>query len=110
MPKTIKLLILASALLLLAGCGGGSGGSSGSSGVTVIPSGMQVLAGASQQMTATAADGGMAFTWQVNGITSGNNGIGTISQSGLYTAPDLPPPGGKVTITDRKSTRLNSSH
>jgi len=109
MPKTIKLLILASALLLLAGCGGGSGGSSGSSGVTVIPSGMQVLAGASRQMTATAVDGGTAFTWQVNGITSGNNSIGTISQSGLYTAPDLPPPGGKVTITAIEQSNTSQS-
>lgn len=109
MSKTVKLLFLVSAWLLLAGCGGGSGGSSGSAGVTVTPSGIQVLAGASQQMTATAADGGMAFTWQVNGITSGNSTIGTVSQSGLYTAPDLPPPGGKVTIMAIEQSNTSQS-
>jgi len=108
MSRIIKRLMLTSALLLLAGCGG-SGGSSGSSGVTVTPSGVQVLAGATRQMAATAVDGSTVFTWQVNGITSGNSSVGTISQSGLYTAPNLPPPGGKVTITAIEQSNTSQS-
>lgn len=95
-PTSILLMV---AGLLLAGCGGSGGGSTPSTGVTVSPSGTQVLAGATQQMQATAADGGKTFTWQVNGTAGGGSSTGTISSSGLYTAPALPPAGGKVTIT-----------
>lgn len=92
-----KFSVLTAAVLVLAACGG-SGGLSGSTGVRVSPSGIQVLAGFTQQMTATASDGGTIFTWQVNGTTGGNATVGTISSSGLYTAPGLPPSGGTVTI------------
>lgn len=95
-PTTWLFLMIAG--LMLAGCGG-SGGSQPSTGVSVSPSGVQVLAGATQQMQATASDGGTEFTWQVNGTTGGNSSVGDISASGLYTAPDRPPAGGKVTIT-----------
>ena len=93
----VKFSVLATAVLALAACGG-SGGFSGSPGVRVSPSGVQVLAGATQQMTATASDGGTTFIWQVNGLTGGNATVGTISTGGLYTAPGLPPSGGTVTI------------
>ncbi len=109
MSRFIKSLILTSAWLMLAACGGGSVSSSGSSGVTVTPSGTQVLAGATQQMSATAVDGGTAFTWQVNGIPGGNSTLGTISSSGLYTAPDLPPPGAAVTITAIEQAHTSQS-
>lgn len=98
MSAHTKIFSLIVAALALAACGG-SGNSSGSTGVRVSPSGIQVLAGATQQMTATASDGGTAFTWQVNTVTGGNATLGTISTSGLYTAPNLPPSGGTVTIT-----------
>ena len=98
MSFCVKFSVLAAAVLALAACGG-SGGLSGSAGVRVSPSGIQVLAGSTQQMTATASDGGTTFTWQVNGVTGGNATVGTISTSGLYTAPHLPPGGGTVTIS-----------
>ena len=98
MSNIAKLVLVTAVLLTLAACGG-SGGSSGGTVVTVTPSGVQVLAGSTQQMTATASDGGTTFTWQVNGVTGGNGNVGTISTNGLYTAPNLPPPGGRVTIT-----------
>lgn len=50
-------------------------------------------------MSATAGDGGTTFTWQVNGVTGGNSALGTITTGGLYTAPNLPPSGGAVTIS-----------
>ncbi|MGH8377873.1 MAG: hypothetical protein ACRER7_02870 [Gammaproteobacteria bacterium] len=107
MLRILRALAL-TGVLLLAACGG-SGGSSGASGVTVNPSGTQVLAGASQQMTAIAADGSTTFTWQVNGATGGSNSTGTISANGLYTAPNLPPTGGKVTITAIEQANVMSS-
>ncbi|MGH8321140.1 MAG: hypothetical protein ACRESX_07510 [Gammaproteobacteria bacterium] len=60
-------------------------------------------------MTATAADGSTTFTWQVNGTTGGGSSVGTISANGLYTAPDLPPAGGKVTITAIEQANAMSS-
>jgi thiol:disulfide interchange protein DsbA len=38
-------------------------------------------------------------TWQVNGVTGGNASVGTISSSGLYTAPCGVPSPATVTIT-----------
>lgn len=71
-----------------------------STGVTVTPDSATVAAGADQQFTASVAGGGDAgVTWQVNGVDGGDAGTGTITASGLYTAPPLPPAGGKVTIT-----------
>lgn len=98
MSDITKLGVLFAVVAALTACSG-SGGSSGGMGVTVSPSGGQVLAGANQQMTATATDGGTAFTWQVNSVAGGSSSLGTISTTGLYTAPNLPPAGGKVTIT-----------
>jgi len=38
-------------------------------------------------------------TWQVNGVTGGNATVGTISSSGLYTAPGVVPNPATVTVT-----------
>jgi hypothetical protein len=38
-------------------------------------------------------------TWKVNNITGGSSTVGTISSSGLYTAPSTAPSGGTVTVT-----------
>ncbi|MFN7929154.1 MAG: hypothetical protein U0Y68_14645 [Blastocatellia bacterium] len=40
-----------------------------------------------------------AVTWQVNGITGGDSGSGTITPAGLFTAPGAIPPAGYVTVT-----------
>jgi hypothetical protein len=50
-------------------------------------------------------------TWQVNGTPGGNSTVGTISASGSFTAPNLPPAGGSITITavsQADSTKLGS--
>ncbi|MGA9851377.1 MAG: hypothetical protein WBR15_00355 [Gammaproteobacteria bacterium] len=109
MLKAIKTLALTSVVLIFTACG--SSGGSSPSGITVSPSGTQVLAGATLQMTATAADGSTTFTWQINGTTGGGGSVGTISANGLYTAPNLPPAGGTVTITaiEQSNTALSGS-
>jgi len=68
--------------------------------VSVSPSSVTVPAGMTRQFT--AAQGGMPLTqvtWQVDGVAGGNATFGTISASGLYTAPLTPPPGGTATIS-----------
>lgn len=92
--------------VLLAGCVANSS-SSGSnanpppaSAVSVVPADAKVAAGKTQQFSATVSGNANAdVTWQVNGVTGGKAGIGTISTDGVYTAPTLPPAGGKVSIT-----------
>lgn len=60
--------------------------------VTVSPTAQNVLLGATQQFTATVSNTtNTAVTWSVNGITGGNTTVGTISASGLYTAPAILP-------------------
>jgi hypothetical protein len=68
--------------------------------VTVTPAGTTVAAGATQQFTALVnGQPGLPITWQVNNVVGGDAAHGTISTSGLYTAPLSPPPTGQVTIT-----------
>src|SRR5437016_1828186 len=65
--------------------------------VTISPTSATVAARGTQQFTATVQNtSNMAVTWQVNGVTGGNATGGTISSSGLYTAPASP---HTVTVT-----------
>jgi hypothetical protein len=69
--------------------------------VTVTPATATVVAGTgTQAFTAVVANSSnSAVTWQVNGVTGGNATVGTISPTGLYTAPSGPPAQPTVTIT-----------
>ncbi|MFZ0539457.1 MAG: hypothetical protein WAM47_21510, partial [Candidatus Sulfotelmatobacter sp.] len=75
----------------LASCGGVSNSTTGqSSNVTVSlnQSSMNVAVGATAQFTATVQNTtNTAVTWSVDGVAGGNATAGTISASGLYTAP-----------------------
>jgi hypothetical protein len=76
------------------------------SSVTIAPSGADVQAGiGTQAFTATVINAtNTAVTWQVNGLTGGNATVGTISQTGLYTAPADAPSSGTVTVTAALAT------
>jgi hypothetical protein len=77
-----------------AGCGGG-GAASGpppppppSIVVTVTPKISSVLLGNTQAFAAQVTNtANTSVTWSVNGVNGGNAAVGTISQSGAYTAP-----------------------
>src|SRR5437899_1146202 len=101
-PNCIGLLATLISLALLAGCGGGSSAPPlpQAISVSVTPSSQNVLLGVTQQFTATVTGTtNTSVTWSVNGVSGGNATVGTISASGLYTAPkDLPNP-AKVTVT-----------
>jgi len=54
--------------------------------ISLTPASATVLVGTTAQFSATVSNGG-AVNWSVNGVLNGNTSIGTISTSGLYTAP-----------------------
>lgn len=88
-------------LIALSGCGGGSS-SSGSLSVvvTISPAVATISPGGTQQFTATVKNTtNTAVTWQVNGTTGGDAIHGTVSSSGLYTAPAAIPSPPSVTVT-----------
>lgn len=68
--------------------------------VAVTPNAASIAVGATQQFTATVTgNANQSVTWQVNGVTGGDPGNGTISVTGLYTAPNVIPTAGIVTIS-----------
>lgn len=55
---------------------------------SIAPAGALLLPGGTQQFTATIQGlTNASVTWTVDGISGGNSSVGTISASGLYTAP-----------------------
>jgi hypothetical protein len=67
--------------------------------VIVSSSSSSVLLGNTQQFTATVTGtSNTAVSWSVNGISGGNSTVGTISSTGLYTAPQVLPDPATVTI------------
>jgi hypothetical protein len=100
--KTATLAGLAAMVVMtLSACGGG-GNTPPPSGpaVTVSPATANVQEGSTQQFTATVTNSTTTtVNWQVNSIAGGNASVGTISSSGLYTAPDVIPSPASVTIT-----------
>ena len=97
-----RAILTASAVMLvlaLAACGNNSNNPNTPS-VTVSPATANVQEGSQQQFTATVSGtSDNTITWQVNGVTGGNSSVGTISGTGLYTAPSVIPNPASVTIT-----------
>ncbi|MGA3292357.1 MAG: hypothetical protein ABSE45_00090 [Candidatus Acidiferrales bacterium] len=70
----------------------------GGLGLAVTPISVTVPAGGTRQFAATL--NGLAdpnATWSVSSTNGG--AIGSIDTTGLYTAPDFPPPGASITVT-----------
>lgn len=83
-----------------AGSGGGGSGSSGTVQVNVSPSTAHVAVGQQMQFTASVTgSSNVQVTWQVNGVTGGSAGPGTIASNGLYTAPSAVPNPPTATIS-----------
>jgi hypothetical protein len=68
-------------------------------GLTLTPTGATVPAGGTHQFTAEVNNvvDSSGVSWSVSSTDGGN--IGSIDTTGVYTAPNVPPPGGEVTIT-----------
>src|SRR5579863_5347597 len=71
--------------------------------ITIAPTGYLTAApGATQQFTATITGNsaaGASVNWFAGGKAGGNATVGTISSTGLYTAPLVPTASGQVQIT-----------
>lgn len=68
--------------------------------VSISPSQATVRTGRTHQFTASVqGTANLSVVWSVNGVVSGNSLVGTVSGSGLYTAPLSVPSGGSVTVT-----------
>ena len=101
MRRSILAALAALVVLTLSACGGGGGPTPPPTPtVTISPATANVQEGGTQQFTATVANtSDTGVTWQVNNITGGNSAVGTISSTGLYTAPAAIPSPASVTIT-----------
>jgi hypothetical protein len=68
--------------------------------VSISPTSVSVQTGQTTQFTATVTGTtNTNVTWQVNGVSSGSTAAGTISSTGLYTAPSNIPSVNPVTVT-----------
>ena len=99
MKRFLPLIVLLT--LAWAGCGGGKSSTTSTTvAVTISPTTASIAGGATQQFTATVTPTtNTAVTWQVNGENGGDAIIGTVSSSGLYTAPTVLPSTTTVTVT-----------
>lgn len=101
---TFVALLTASATFISSCGGSGPGATTGTPPpeivVAVSPLSASVLLGNTQQFAASVTGtSNTAVTWSVSGTTVGSGKAGSISSSGLYTAPqDLPSP-ASVTVT-----------
>lgn len=57
-----------------------------------------LVVGTSAQLSASVANTTGGVTWSVNGVGGGNATLGTVSATGLYTAPAAVPSAGQVTV------------
>ncbi len=77
--------------------------------ISISPSSTTVQVGLSQQFTATVSGTtNTAVNWRVNGVAGGNSSVGTISSTGLYTAPSSVPT-SLVTVTAQSVANSTSS-
>jgi sugar lactone lactonase YvrE len=68
--------------------------------VKVTPNPINVAVNTQEQFTATVTGtSNTAVTWHVNGVAGGNSNVGTISTTGIFTAPATIPAPATVTIT-----------
>src|SRR5581483_1572648 len=116
----IGLVLLSAVALigLITSCGGTAPAAASSTSSTTVtppvitinvsPATTTVLTSATAQFTAAVTGtSNTAVTWSVGGVAGGNQTFGTISDSGLYTAPTLVPTPALLTVT--ATSAANSS-
>jgi hypothetical protein len=95
-------VVLAILLATSIGCGGSGSSSSPTNGtvtISISPTNPVLPVSSLQQFSAAVTNTtNTAVTWQVNGTTGGSSTNGTISTSGLYTAPSAVP-ATAITVT-----------
>ncbi len=100
MRSLLSAIVVLTLLMFLAACGGSGGSNNNTPTVMVSPATANVQEGSTAQFTATVTNtSNNAVNWSVNNVAGGNASVGTISSTGLYTAPDVVPSPASVTIT-----------
>ncbi len=78
--------------------------------VSVSPASASVRIKTTRQFTASVqGTSNTAVTWKVNGVTGGNGTVGTISQAGLYKAPNSVPKPATVQVSATSAADPNRS-
>jgi hypothetical protein len=105
MSKTVREVLLVAIFLvqvgLLSNCGSSSSTEMSLAVVSVSISSQSTSAvvGQTVQFTATVSGtSNTAVTWSVNAVVGGDSSVGTISSTGMYTAPGVPPSPNAVTV------------
>ena len=99
MPKRLFTFVVATALIW-SGCGGKKSSTTTGVSVAISPTTASVAGATTQQFTATVTGStNMTVTWQVNGAAGGDAINGTISSTGLYTAPAVLPTTTTVSVS-----------
>ena len=95
------IMSVSGVLLLLCGCGGGGNNQPPPAvSVSVTPTAANVHVTNTKQFTATVQNASnSAVTWSVSGSGCSGAACGTVSSSGLYTAPASVPTPESVTVT-----------
>lgn len=79
-------------------------------GITISPTTATVAEGQTKQFTANVTGtSNTAVDWSVSGASCSGSGCGTVSSSGLYTAPDSNPGAVKVTATAAADLSVSAS-
>jgi uncharacterized protein (DUF1800 family) len=102
MHPVARSMVFLAGCLAVAGCSAGTTGSGSSPSnviVTVTGPTSTRLLGTAQFSATIKNTNDQVLIWQVNGVTGGSNLTGTISSTGLYTAPAAMPPTPYVTIS-----------
>jgi len=99
---------------LLPSCGSTSGNPVGPGTVlvTIQPSSATALLGETQPFTASVTGtANTSVTWNVNGTIGGSPSVGTISASGIYTAPGIlpSPPSVAISAVSQANTEASAS-
>ena len=84
---------------------GGAGGGPAQPSVTISPQAATVQAGSSRQFSASLQNASGGVQWSVDGVAGGDASVGTVSASGLYTAPAAVPAAKAVSV---RATHLAS--
>lgn len=95
-PSLLLSIVLAFCTPAALASGGGNGNHRGRGGsnisVTISPTSYSLQTGQNKQFTASVSGtSNTGLNWLVNGIAGGNATVGTVSSSGLYTAPAAVP-------------------
>jgi uncharacterized protein (DUF1800 family) len=110
--KRSVVILISVAAVLLSGCARfvASTGGGGPFTIAVTPANVTVAGLTQQQFTAKTSDGSKpALTWSVNGVVGGNATLGTISATGLYSAPEFPPTPNTITISATETADSSKS-